>query len=113
MPAAGALAGRAATPFKASLQAVPDRVLVGDKLYLNGSASPHKAHLVDFRWDLGNGKFSVDTKDIPWTSTSFSSPGVKTVRVKITNGAGKTAIATAEVRVRVPKNGHAVVSPAG
>jgi len=86
---------------------VPNKVLTGDKLYLNASASPYKSRIVDFKWDLGNGKFSRDTQDVPWTSTSFSSPGKKTVRVQVTNRAGETATASAKVTVRVVKNGHA------
>jgi hypothetical protein len=52
-----------------------------------------------YRWDLGSDRFTVDTGTTPTTSTTFSKIGVAHVRVKVTDDAGKSVIASAAIDV--------------
>jgi hypothetical protein len=47
----------------------------------------------------GSGRFTVDTGTTPTTSTTFSKIGVAHVRVKVTDDAGKSVIASAAIDV--------------
>ncbi len=88
------------TPPVAQLS-VSSPVLTGNHISLDASAS-HDAldgTIVDYQWDLGGGTFALDTGSTPTTSASFTIAGQKTVRVKVTNEVGGTAIATASVNV--------------
>jgi hypothetical protein len=88
-------------------------VLTHRTLTLDASAShdPLDGTIVDYKWDLGNGKFDHDTGATPKTSTTYTSAGVRTVRVRVTNEVGDSAIATARVDVRLaPPKGPVGVS---
>ena len=88
------------SPPVASLSA-PSPVVTGADVLLDASAS-HDAFdgtIVDYKWDLGSGSFTLDTGAKPTTSTSFSTVGQETVRVQVTNNLGVTAIASAAVTV--------------
>ncbi len=88
------------TPPVASLQ-VASPVATGANVVLDASGS-HDAFdgtIVDYKWDLGSGDFTVDTGSTPTTSTSFDTPGQATLRVEVTNSIGQTAIATVPVTI--------------
>jgi hypothetical protein len=84
----------------ANLQA-PSAVVTGSQVKLDASAS-HDAFdgtIVDYKWDLGSGSFTLDTGNTSTTSTTYATPGEQQVRVQVTNAVGKTAIATATIEV--------------
>jgi PKD repeat protein len=101
------------TPPVAKLRATPSPVLTHGTVTLDASASHDSLDgtIVDYKWDLGNGKFGHDTGATPTISTTYSTAGVRTVRVKVTNEVGGSAIATATVAVRLaPPKGPIGVS---
>lgn len=83
------------SPPVASLS-VPSEVATGNPTLLDASGShdPYDAPIVDYKWDLGSGSFTLDTGVYPTTSATFDFPGPVTVRVQVTNSLGQTAIAT-------------------
>jgi len=90
------------SPPVASLQ-VPSQIATGNPTLLDASGShdPYDAPIVDYKWDLGSGAFTLDTGVYATTNTTFDTPGPVTVRVQVTNSLGQTAIATQVVNVEV------------
>jgi hypothetical protein len=116
LPAAsGAI--RSAQTLHAALEVLPTPVLTGDTVYLDASGSRDSGGLsiVDYKWDLGSGTFTVDTKSLPDVHTKFSTVGQKTVRVQVTDEKGHTAVAagTVEVRLAPPKGEIGIVIDGG
>jgi YD repeat-containing protein len=88
----------------ADLVASPTTPSTGQDVTLDASKSndpdPGGA-IVDYKWDLdGDGTFERDTGATATTTTQFAKPGTQTVRVKVTDQDGATAIASAAVDVQ-------------
>jgi YVTN family beta-propeller protein len=90
------------SPPVASLQ-VPPAIATGNAALLDASGShdPYDAPIVDYKWDLGSGAFTLDTGVYPTTNATFASVGPLTIRVQVTNSLGQTAIATQVVNVEL------------
>jgi PKD repeat protein len=70
-----------------------------DTLSAAGSTDEGGA-IVDYKWDLeGNGKYTTDTGSTPTITKTFSTPGVATVGVQVTDSKGATATATLSVTI--------------
>jgi hypothetical protein len=94
--------GNSSVP-SASLTASPNPALTADAVALDASASyggSANDPIVDYRWDLGDGSFSVDTGSSPRDITTFAKPGLVEMRVKLTNATGATDVASFQVDVR-------------
>ncbi len=91
-------------PPAAAINARPASALTGAPVLLDASASsdPLDRQLVDYRWDLGTGRFDHQTGTRPTISWSFMKPGTTQVRVQVTNTAGQTATASLRLVVRNP-----------
>jgi PKD repeat protein len=100
--AAGAGVPRpAAVAPVASLGASPNPVLAGDQVLLDARGSTDSSgEIRDYAWDLGNGSFSLDSGLVPTVRTQFNAEGSHAVRVRVTNDAGQSDIATLTVDVR-------------
>jgi len=79
----------------ASFTATPVSPVTGETVMLDGSTSADPdGTVVRWQWDLdGNGTFERDTGANPKTTTNFAAPGEKTVRLRVTDDRGATAIA--------------------
>ncbi len=85
---------------QAELTVAPNPVPVGVTVRLDASGSTDSVGTItDYQWDMGSGSFSQDTGATPTATTSFSSPGSETVRVKVTNSFGQSSVASATVTV--------------
>jgi hypothetical protein len=93
------LAPLASDPPVAALTVRPKRVTAGHRVKLDasGSSDPLDRRIVDYRWDLGNRQFNRDTGRRPTITQTFRIAGTFRLRVRITNAAGKTAIATVKI----------------
>jgi YD repeat-containing protein len=81
----------------------------------SGSTDPDGLPLAKYEWDLtGSGTFTRDTGTSPTTTVQFATPGTKTVRVRVTDVDGATAIASRDIVVanRPPVAALAVPTPA-
>jgi hypothetical protein len=85
----------------AALSVAAKRVTAGQRVALDasGSSDPLDRALTDYRWDLGNGRFSHDTGATPALRASFPTAGTIHLRVRVTNAAGETATANATLVV--------------
>jgi PKD repeat protein len=74
------------------LSAAPNPVLSGETVSFDGSASSDSdGTIVNYSWDLdGNGTFETDTGSTATTSRSYPTPGVYTVRLRVTDDGGAT-----------------------
>ncbi len=89
------------TPTRGRAELLPQSVLSGAQVTLDASGShDSQANIVDYRWDLGNGSFDLDSGAVPSITAVFNSTGSQQVRVKVTDSGGDTAIASASVDVR-------------
>ena len=104
------LAPLPSTPPTAALSVHPNPVTTGTTVHLDASASadPLDRRIVDYRWDLGSGRFDHDTGSRPTISWQYHREGSIVVRVKVTNTAGKKATATATLIVRRPNRSAAL-----
>jgi PKD repeat protein len=66
--------------------------------------------IVSYAWDLGGGFGSPGTST--WLLTSFATPGSRTVRLRVTDDHGATAVATRAVRVDAPPHAGFDIAPA-
>lgn len=77
----------------------------------SGSTDPLDRAIVNYEWDLGNGRFDHDTGAMPTVTTKYTAAGVVHPRVRVTNAAGGTAIETLALDVRrAPPPGEIGVS---
>jgi YD repeat-containing protein len=85
----------------ASFTATPNPVLSGVSTSFNASGSSDPdGTIAKYEWDLdGNGSYETETGTVPTASTSFATPGEKTVGVRVTDNSGATATATRTVTV--------------
>ncbi len=100
-------------PPTAALTAPAGPALTGAGIRLDASQSsdPLDRSIVDYQWDIGSGNFDHDTGSVPTITATYTRPGMVHVRVKVTNSAGETAIADADLDVRpAPPSGRVGVS---
>jgi hypothetical protein len=97
-------------PPTAALAVSPNPVKGGGSVTLDasGSSDPLDRQIVDYRWDLGDGRFDHDTGASPTIIWRYTAPGTVHLRVQVTNSAGETAIASGQLAVR--RSPSAVVS---
>ena len=88
----------------AQLSVAPDPVLVGSPVGIDASASHDDGGpIADYQWDLdGDGVYEIDTGAKPFISRSFPLAGIVHVAVKVTDGVGRSAVATYPLRVNDP-----------
>ena len=102
-------------PPYASFTATPNRVLVGQTVTFDGSASTDSSgQITDYSWDLdGSGTFATDTGTSPGLSHVFSSPGTYsvTLRVSDSNGSSETTARTVIVESAIKANLAATPNP--
>ena len=98
------LAPAPSDPPTATLAVAPNPVLPGAPVRFDGSASsdPLDRAIVDYQWDTGSGSLSRDSGAVPSTSQTYTAAGDVNLRLRITNAAGETAIATAKLTVLAP-----------
>jgi hypothetical protein len=75
-------------------------VLTGQTVSLDARESRAVFNYPTFSWDLGTGSYSTSTGTTGTTSTSFSTPGIKTLNVRVGAPSGKTATASQQIEVR-------------
>jgi PKD repeat protein len=101
-------------PPSAVLKA-PAAATPGQSVTLDASASTDPgASIVDYQWDVkGTGAYETDTGATPTLNTSFTTPGVHTVNVRVIDSAGASASATATIVVRSESYGATILGTAG
>ena len=82
-------------PPAAALDATPASPLTGQQVTLDASGSDDVDGTIErYDWDFdGDGDFDATTTQ-PTTTTSYALPGARTVRVRVVDNQGATAIAT-------------------
>jgi hypothetical protein len=85
----------------ASLVIAPNPVLVGRTVTFDGSgSSAGDQPIVKYEWDIdGDGSFERDTGTTATTTGLFDAPLVRVVSLRVTDGAGASSTATAELHV--------------
>ena len=88
-------------PPTAALTASPLSPLSGQAVTLDaGDSSDPDGPIAKYEWDLdGDGTFEVDTSTVSQLTHAFATPGVHTVRVRVTDGDGATATKSVDVTV--------------
>jgi PKD repeat protein len=88
-------------PPNASFTVNPAKPVSGQTVTLDGSGSTGPVNpITDYKWDLtGSGTYSVDTGKTPTTTTSFSTAGLHTVGLQVTDSTGKTGTTTVTINV--------------
>lgn len=88
-------------------------VLTGSNVYLSAASSTSTSgYFSKFEWDLnGDGTYEINGGSEKTLSSSFTSPGLKTVGVRVTSRGGSTASSTMSIEVRQsPPSGEPGVS---
>jgi PKD repeat protein len=87
-------------------KAGPDIVTkVGKRVQLNGEGIDTDGHIVSWEWDLdGDGEFDTYSERDGTVSQSFDTPGIYTLRLRVTDNRG--AISTDSIIVTVEKAGN-------
>jgi FG-GAP-like repeat len=98
-------------PPTSALTVTPNRALAGSRVKLDasGSSDPLDRAIVDYRWDLGSGRFTYDSGTDPEITRTFSGHGPVHARVQVINSAGETAVAGSQF-VIYPRSRAAVVA---
>lgn len=87
----------APTPPAAAFTWVPEKPTTGQSVALVSSSTDADSPLTVFAWDLaGSGTFTAGG---PVITTSFSTPGNHTVRLRVTDANGLTSVATQTIAV--------------
>lgn len=88
----------------AELVVSPNPALVGSTVVLDASGSSDaNGAIARFEWDLdGDGSFERDTGAQGLTTMSYPVPGFVTISLRVTDGVGRTAVATRTLRVSEP-----------
>jgi PKD repeat protein len=94
------------SPPAASFTASPNPASTGAAVTFNGSGSTDPdGTIAKYEWDLdGNGSYETDTGTTASTTRSYSTAGVQTIGLRVTDNEGATAAATRTVTIqnRVP-----------
>ena len=88
-------------------------VLTGTSVYLSASSSTSTSgYFSKFEWDLdGDGTYEIDGGSQKTLSTTFATPGVKTVGVRVTSRGGSSSTTTMSIEARQsPPSGEPGVS---
>jgi len=88
-------------PVLESIVASPDLVLPGGKVQLSCSATDPKGHALGYEWSSTTGEAEGIGPSVTWTAPS--APGVYDVSVRVYDGLGGQASASAEVTVASPE----------
>lgn len=84
----------------AVLSVSPGAPFVGQNVAFSGAASSDDDGITKYEWDLdGNGSFELDTGTTPTASRTYGSPRTLTVRLRVTDQHGATAVATRDLTV--------------
>ncbi len=83
-------------PPSASFSMAPNPAAIGETVNFDASGSSDSdGMIVNYEWDLdGNGTYETDTDASPTTSQSYMSGGARTIRVRVTDNDGSTAVDT-------------------
>jgi len=108
--------GRALAQFRitpsptASFTATPKPAKTGQRVNFNGSASTDPdGTIAKYDWDLdGDGSYETDTAATSTTSRVYSTAGVRTVKLRVTDNDGGTGETTLPLRIDAPAS---VVTP--
>jgi PKD repeat protein len=85
---------------KAVIAAAPQVALLGQQVAFSANGSTGDGGVTKYDWDLdGNGTFETNTGATPSASTSYQSLGDRTVRLRVTDSHGTTAIASVKETV--------------
>jgi hypothetical protein len=96
------VASFAYAPVGAPPEQDPLTPLVGQQVTFDGSTSSDADGAVQrWAWDLGSGQFSV-LSATPKIVTTFSTAGVRDIRLRVTDDRGQTTTAKARLRVNTP-----------
>ena len=88
------------TPPSSSFTYQPAPPGPGQQVTFSSTSSDVEGAIASYAWDLdGNGTFETDTGATPSASRSFAQAGTYTVSLRVTDGAGQSAIATQAIRV--------------
>lgn len=88
-------------------------VLTGSNVYLSAATSTSSSgYFSKFEWDLnGDGTYEINSGSDKTLATTFSSPGIKTVGVRVTSRGGSTSTTSTTVEVRqAPPSGESGIS---
>src|SRR3954447_17911969 len=84
----------------AAFTANPNPATTGEQVTLDGSSSNDDDPLAKYEWDLdGNGTFETDTATTPTAKTTFTTPGTKTIRLRVTDSHGVQDVVAHDVVV--------------
>ena len=94
----------AGTAPTAAFSVSPNPVLAGRTVTFDAAASSDThGPIARYEWDLdGNGDFETDGGSSPVATRSYPTPGSIQVGLRVTDGAGKTATTSVELRVNNP-----------
>jgi hypothetical protein len=88
-------------------------VLTGSDVYLSAASSTSlSGYFSKFEWDLnGDGTYEIDKGSDKSLATTFSTPGFKTIGVRVTSRGGSTSTTSTIVEVRqAPPSGESGIS---
>ena len=90
----------------AAFTANPNPATTGQAVTLDGSSSNDDDPLARYEWDLdGNGTFETDGAANPTTTTTFTTPGTKTIRLRVTDSHGVQDVVAHDIVVQdAPKD---------
>jgi PKD repeat protein len=87
------------TPPTASFTATPEAAPTGTTVSFNAAASGDPdGTIAKYEWDLdGNGSYETSTGTTPSATTTYATPGARTVGLRVTDNGGATATTTRSV----------------
>lgn len=98
----------------AVLAATPASPIVNQQVTLSGAGSTDDGTIAKYQFDLnGDGTFETDTAAVPTTTTTFTTPGPKTVGMKVTDADGVADQTTLTIQVGTPPTGGATGGQGG
>ncbi len=78
----------------------PFRVNAGETLQLTATGIDPEGDPLSYAWDLdADGNFELSGQSVPFTASSQAPSGLRTIRVKVVDPAGNTAVGEAQVEV--------------
>jgi plastocyanin len=100
-------------PPTASFTVAPTVAAVGQNVLLNAAASSAAVGTITkYEWDLdGNGSYETNTGTVASTSMAYATPGMRTLRLRVTDSQGLTNEATRSLMVNAVPTASFTVSP--